>query len=272
MNRFPEGEYLVSDKRRLCVCTIPKVGSSTLAYWFWQIHRFVPPPPEIEGTHPGRGMSRGYAVQTWGWRNHPELDCKGYFKFVFLRDPWDRLASAYVNKLVNSWNYPGAQRVILGASREIGRGRRSRRNEMQRIEAGISFAQFVRHLAGCDLERADPHWRPQRLFLGPTRWDHLWPLGEMTARLTEIGQRYRDELDPEWLDVRSIHPTEHPIAYDRSLSRWPCVAEWRPRQLRALKRYPPHHAYYDAGLRKLVGVLYRDDVALYRRITRGGAR
>lgn len=65
----------------------------------------------------------------------------GYFKFAFVRNPWDRLVSFYYSK-------------ILG-----------KEHEGYSEYWGMEFKEFVDHICLTDIANADKHFRPQNLLL-----------------------------------------------------------------------------------------------------------
>lgn len=61
---------------------------------------------------------------------------RGYFKFAFVRNPWDRLVSGWMNKVVES-NFFGFDESELARMRQ--------------------FENFVDHVAGLDMAKCDRH-------------------------------------------------------------------------------------------------------------------
>ncbi len=81
-----------------------------------------------------------------------------YFKFSVIRDPFERLVSAYLEKFVYkraSWrNRVHTEQVV----REV------QGSAHFDLQTGISFNQFIEHILRQDPYDLDPHWRPQYLY------------------------------------------------------------------------------------------------------------
>lgn len=81
--------------------------------------------------------------------------CRSYFKFTFVRNPWDRLVSCYENKIAkdSSVNNPD---LINGIFKEW--------TKYKVFYAGMSFPEFVQRVAEISDQEADPHFRAQASF------------------------------------------------------------------------------------------------------------
>jgi hypothetical protein len=90
------------------------------------------------------------------------LQDRGYVKFAVVRDPFDRLVSAYLEKFVVNRAHPGNQFHTRNVIAAIA-GRRS--PAPQDFERSISFAEFVDYVIAQPPESLDPHWCPQYLYL-----------------------------------------------------------------------------------------------------------
>ncbi len=128
-------QVTVSDKRQFIYIGTPRSGSSALHYCLGS--NFVTD-----------------AVQKDIDISNPKY--KNYFKFTFVRNPWDRVLSCYVSKIVNAVKNPLPRKdemslYVKPISTLLGK------NELTFDD----FVQFITH------ERdgsADPHWRAQHTF------------------------------------------------------------------------------------------------------------
>lgn len=78
-----------------------------------------------------------------------------YYKFLFVRHPLERLASAYRNKFVESYNLSMFNRIY---GRYIVRNFRKHETS-QKMETIISFWEFIRYILEGKDEVMDNHWR-----------------------------------------------------------------------------------------------------------------
>ncbi len=88
-----------------------------------------------------------------------------YFKFAFVRNPWDRLVSCWHNKVVDSnyFKFPDAKLT-----------------EMR------TFANFVNFLSGLDIENCDPHLRLQCRLIDLNHIDYIGRLESLVSDLSKI--------------------------------------------------------------------------------------
>lgn len=87
------------------------------------------------------------------------LAADDYFKFSVVRDPFERLVSAYLEKFVYNRHNPRNvfhTKPVLQAVQRI---------EEVDLRTGISFDEFASYLLEQDPYSLDPHWRPQNLYL-----------------------------------------------------------------------------------------------------------
>ncbi|KAM3619603.1 uncharacterized protein V6R79_010738 [Siganus canaliculatus] len=80
---------------------------------------------------------------------------KHYFKFMFVREPMERLLSAYRNKFGEIQSYQKKYGVEI-----IRRYRKGRAKDSSVTGDDVTFAEFVRYLLDEDVERMNEHWMP----------------------------------------------------------------------------------------------------------------
>ncbi|XP_057697650.1 carbohydrate sulfotransferase 14 [Corythoichthys intestinalis] len=77
-----------------------------------------------------------------------------YFKFMFVREPMERLLSAYRNKFGEIESYQRKYGLEIVKRYRKNRGGKSSRGD------DVTFAEFVRYLLDEDTERMNEHWMP----------------------------------------------------------------------------------------------------------------
>ena len=90
---------------------------------------------------------------------------RDYFKFAFVRNPWDRLVSAWLNKVVDC-NYFGF-------------------NESDLEKMG-SFGNFVDYVSTLDIENCDLHLRLQCRLIDINHIDYLGRYESFSLDLTKV--------------------------------------------------------------------------------------
>jgi hypothetical protein len=170
------------------------------------------------------------------------------FTFVILRCPFERLVSAFLDKVVDmhslAWTLTPTSEVDL-------------------TPADLSFRQFVTLLATKKI-RSDAHWRPQADFLVYRDYDRYFDFRNMT----EVERELEDRIGLKLFDSRdrSAHATSAFQTADGSFSDTPV------RELLMMKRdgkLPTIEALFDRQLWDVVERLYRDDVHIYSELAYG---
>lgn len=89
---------------------------------------------------------------------------KNYFKFAFVRNPWHRTLSCYLNKIKSEKNYnktPYTNGVFNGFIK------------FNKFWAGMSFREFVEAIAEINDEQANNHFKSQYKFLEDAKGNWL---------------------------------------------------------------------------------------------------
>ncbi len=119
------------------------------------------------------------------------------FKFVIVRDPYTRLASAYQDK-IRMLNRPRSTFWIRSVQKAAAK-------QDIAITDDISFEEFVRVISGQPIEDMDPHWRPQYFEgrFGLIKFDYIAHLEMLSSDLPYILERIEA---PDHLHRRAAEP------------------------------------------------------------------
>lgn len=192
---------IVSERSRLVYCPVPKAGNTN---WKYLIRKW-------EGLPDYSDVSRAHLPSLSGLRYLSDyspreaaaiLSDGRYFKFAFVRDPFARALSAYMDKFRNADpHYVAAEyRVFLAALL----GWRAAKSVDVRYAPRPSFKQFVEALVPASRKEMNAHWRPQTLLcgFGEMRYDFVGRMERLTEdaeevfrRLNRTGERFPTHQD-----------------------------------------------------------------------------
>jgi len=169
-----------------------------------------------------------------------------YLKFSVIRNPLERLVSAYLEKFVYNRH---SQRNLMHTRPLITVIQGSEDIDIVR---GISFDEFVAYIIGQDPMDLDPHWRPQHLYFRGVR--HL----SRIFRLEEI------EKLSAWLDQEAGVTVEltHKNKTRRSELLLAEVAAMTAAQIDELDAIDPASFLTDSN-RAALSSYYEEDIRLY---------
>lgn len=165
------------------------------------------------------------------------------FSFVILRDPLERLASVYLDKIV------GVTPEFWQLHSRLGH---------EGNPEDMTFRRFVDAIALPGILRSNPHWRPQVDFLVYDVYDLYIQLPELNSHREVLRERAGLELH----DARPMtrHGTDQYTLVDDN-----CFADIEPVAIREMYREgkcPAHRALFDSSLREKARQLYAQDFRL----------
>ena len=127
------------------------------------------------------------------------LKTPGLVKFCFVRNPYERVLSAYLNKVRALENIKGKE---AGLARQLGL-------DQSRIQNGISFETFVFNIDQVPIERMNSHWRPQyfQTFQETVDFDLIGRLEEFINEIHKLETMMAIPLTP-FLGSWDVHRTD----------------------------------------------------------------
>ncbi|XP_069713162.1 carbohydrate sulfotransferase 14, partial [Phaenicophaeus curvirostris] len=172
---------LVSDKYRFLYCYVPKVACSNWKRVLKVLHG------ALEGGDVRTRMDHKSDLVFLADMEPHEISYRldHYFKFVFVRDPLERLLSAYRNKFGEIEEYQrryGAEIV-----------RRYRPGAGGSAGDDVTFPEFLRYLLDEDVERMNEHWMPVYNLCQPcaVRYDFIGSYERLGDDANYVLQRVR---------------------------------------------------------------------------------
>ena len=212
---------------------IPKNACSTMRYTLAMANGAIAGPKHFNWIHTNNLTFRASLAEL----------AKAKYTFVILRDPFRRIASCYLDKMVDqttvAWTYHAL-------------------TNYQTAPAMLTFREFVTNIKY--RLRGNEHWRPQLDFLVYEHYDDIFCLETFSDAATAL--RSRIGLDVQ--DARRI--TKHGSEQFRPLDGEEPFADKPVYEIAALKRagwIPRTAQLYDASLIAEVGQTYAADIAFY---------
>ncbi|XP_053134658.1 carbohydrate sulfotransferase 14 [Hemicordylus capensis] len=139
---------LVNDKHRFLYCYVPKVACSN-----WKrILKVLDGALENVNVNLKMDHKRDLVFLSDMKPDEIHYRLKHYFKFIFVRDPMERLLSAYRNKFGEIKEYQLKYGVEIV--------KRYRKNPGKSTGDDVTFSEFLRYLLDEEVERMNEHWMP----------------------------------------------------------------------------------------------------------------
>ena len=247
---YPEYTYLINRKYGFVYCPIYKVACSSFKKLILQINepeKFKETMTTLSGFQFHIYMDHAYSLFRYTAEEVAQIwqDDK-YFKFTFVRNPWNRLVSAYLNKFMQSSIKPFTKEVIKSVHEQQGL--------TPDYETSITFKQFINYLIVTEDEVLNGHWKPQYLFLGNNKFDFIGKFENLTQDFQYIKQKLNLDLDLEW--ANKTNKTENSNTFEN-------YGDYYPKELRKLEKMPDYKSFYTPELAELVRNRYQNDIEMF---------
>ncbi|MGR3377572.1 sulfotransferase family 2 domain-containing protein [Salipiger abyssi] len=173
------------------------------------------------------------------------------YTFTVLRCPYRRIASAFLNKVVDTEIGPKYTLPISFA------GRVKRKVVKDEYYKDLSFKEFCKILKGLEHAEFEKHWRPQTYFLLYEDYDDYFcveDLGTAVAKLAEVGFAVHDTRK------HLKHDTSH---YEKAGGAFSETNVGEIREMKAGGSLPTYESLFDDETKALIDGIYKDDLDLY---------
>lgn len=239
---WPECDYLLDPQQRFIYCPIAKAACSSVKRWFLEIAGDSRP---FSGHDDAR--LHEHTLRTQHGAALALLRSERIYTFTFVRNPWSRLVSAYLNKCLT------LNKISERFLRSVGQAGAIQQGRVSRMQPTLTFRQFVQFLSDGNPRQFDVHWRPQHFFLRDNRFDFI-------GRVERLAEDFAIVSDHLGID----HPLGHinVTQYDRQASH-DVVADCTPQELQAHGAFPDYRQFYTLELERLVARLYARDIELF---------
>lgn len=234
-HRFAQQHALNLYRKDALYSFIPKNACSTMRLSVAMANGFIKNKRDYNWIHQNNG--------TFSAELRDLVRCQ--YAFVILRDPFSRLVSAYLDKIVGRdldlWSYVDLH------DRSI------------KPEA-VTFEFFVRSLLDTDIRDGNIHWRPQQDFLVFDNYDDYFSI----ENLSSASRTLKEKIDLKVVDARPL--TAH------QTSGYKPLKEESPFSLSPIKLFEMKNAGYlprpkdmfNVELIEIVAEVYSGDIALYK--------
>lgn len=182
-NRHLDHVVHASRKHRFIYVANPKVGCSSI---IWTLRRFEGgdselTPDRVGDIHDRRGSP---LVRLSDLDSPRPLEDPDYFRFTFVRNPFDRLMSCYLQKIVRDTPERANLLTLLGRP--------------PRDDDSIGFDEFIEAISKQTPAEMDPHWRVQsrQTLQDVVEYDFIGRFEHFDRDLAEAGERISPEFGP----------------------------------------------------------------------------
>lgn len=177
------------------------------------------------------------------------LNDKTYFKFTFVRNPWTRIASAYLDKFVVMKRLG---KPVLSALY----GFYGNNMSGEQLDKSITFSQFVSYLYQTEDQHLNVHWKPQHLFFeGIDNLDFIGRFENLAEDYQYLKRKLKIPFNLLWLNKNYQIKADDTSPQDYS--------SLFPSSLRKMECLPDYRSLYNVELIELVRARFSQDIQMF---------
>ena len=183
-----------------------------------------------------------------------------YFKFAILRNPFERLVSAYLDKIVKH------EIPELFAQKFIKKVQQFLKKDYD-LKKSISFQEFIQYLAKTEDYDLNEHWQTQSYFLGREllEFDYFGQFEKLDQVVKDLENKFKFTIT---IDVTKNHNRDdHITKYINDITTKKYQEKY-PQELRCFQleyhSFPEPKSFYSPELIELVKIRFAQDIELYQ--------
>lgn len=246
---------LVLEPAKVVFCPIAKNANTSVKSWFLRLSGVNMNPKVSVHERAAKSHLRfsyfsRYALDKL--MNDPD-----FARVAVLRDPVERIVSAYWDKLVRTRTDPTTLKFHTTPIYKFAYRVETVTPEV--IEQGVSFRQFCHFLAVTNRNQTDPHWTAQHRYLEGLNWTHLFDLRNIEAFEKFVLDRCPPSLQNERLGIQNVSPT---VSKTTGIVKEGDLANVLPCKLSQGGGKPADNRFIDADLRAFINNYFAMDYRL----------
>ena len=175
---------------------------------------------------------------------------EAYTKFVILRNPFNRVVSAYLNKVITF------NRITPYVKKMLKSVYKSSQVNQKILEERISFEQYVEYLCKTEDFELNVHFRPQHCFMGNIEYDLVGRFESINFILDKLQEKFKLDIERK--------KTSNCINYQKDRDeRNMAFHKMNRKQLLSLTGLPKMEQLYTDKLKSMIEKRYFKDVKMY---------
>jgi hypothetical protein len=240
----PDCSYIINHIKKIIYCPIPKVANSSFRLWLYNIDLNL----ISENINYDDNLIT-YSNNNCTLINYTDIEKreimlnKNYYKIVFVRNPFSKLVSAYLNLIIfNDENEPPEESIIYIYSIL---------NIKNDINEKISFSEFIDYIINTPDDKINYHLKSQYLFLQDYEFDFIGKYENINDDIKTLSNKFNISIP--FPHINSSKQTKNILDY--------CIKDFKYSKLKIFENNIPHwKSFYDNELVNKVSKRYEMDL------------